>query len=56
MFPPPFQRLVDHHPLFVAEFTQLFLELGKRRRVHRLDVQVTDATARKLVGQRAAVL
>ena len=48
--------LVDDQAFLVAELAQLLLELGQRRLVHRLDVQVADPAARELVDHRATLL
>src|SRR6266852_3593147 len=47
--------LVDDHRFFVAELANLFFELAQARRVHRLNVQIADASAGQLVNFLAAL-
>src|SRR6185369_15426858 len=48
--------LIDDHRFLVAILAQLFFKPAQRWRIHRLDVQVADASARQLINFLAALL
>jgi hypothetical protein len=47
---PPVPTLVDDHCLLVAKLANLLFEFAQAGRVHRLNMKVSDASARQLIN------